>query len=62
MKSLGYMLLDGLGVSKDLETSRYWCTRAAKEGNNRRAMFNLGVICSTKFPDPDAMIEAFQWY
>src|ERR1017187_1652097 len=44
MKSLGYLLMNGLGVAKDLAEAEYWFTRAAKEGGNRRAMFNLGAI------------------
>jgi TPR repeat protein len=62
MKSLGYMLMNGLGMDKDLEAAKFWLTRAAKEGGNRRAMFNLGALCSMNFPDTNSMAEAFQWY
>src|SRR5207248_1953638 len=36
MKSLGYLLMSGLGLTKDLEAAKYWLTRAAKEGGNPR--------------------------
>ena len=62
MKSYGYCLMNGRGVTKDLDAAKYWLTRAAKEGGNRRAMYNLGVLCDLKFPDTNAMAEAFQWY
>jgi TPR repeat protein len=62
MKSYGYYLSNGIGVKKDLDAARYWLTRAAKEGGNRRAMYDLGVLCESKFPDTNAMAEAFQWY
>src|ERR1051325_2938421 len=43
MKSLGYLLMGGPGVGQDFKAARYWLTRAAKEGGNRRAMYNLGA-------------------
>jgi TPR repeat protein len=62
MKSLGYLLMNGYGVDKDLGAARYWLTRAAKEGGNRRAMYNLGGLCTMNYPDTNSMVEAFQWY
>jgi TPR repeat protein len=62
MKSFGYLLMNGMGVETNLETARYWLTRAANEGGNRRAMFDLGALCSMNFPDTNSMVEAFQWY
>lgn len=62
MKSLGYLLMNGIGTARDLDGAKYWLTRAAREGGNRRAMYDLGVLYSMKYPDPDAMREAFQWY
>lgn len=62
MKSLGYLLMNGLGVEKDLEAAKFWLTRAAREGGNRRAMYNLGVLCSLKLPDTNSLAQAFQWY
>jgi TPR repeat protein len=61
MKSLGYLLMNGYGVNKDLKEANYWFTRAANEGGNRRAMYNLGVICDLKFPDTNSMVESFRW-
>ena len=61
MKCLGFLLMNGYGVATNLDEARFWFTRAAKEGNNRRAMFNLGALCTLKYPDPAAMKEAFQW-
>jgi TPR repeat protein len=62
MKSLGFLLMNGLGIGKDLEAAEYWLARAANEGDNRRAMYNLGALCIRKFPDTNSMAEAFQWY
>lgn len=62
MKSYGYLLVNGIGVTPDVDTAKYWFTRAAKEGGNRRAMYNLGAIAALKFPDTNAMAEAFHWY
>jgi TPR repeat protein len=61
MKSLGYMLLNGLGVEKDMPAARYWTEKAAKEGHNRRAMLNMGAICSQE-PNGAGMAESFRWY
>jgi TPR repeat protein len=63
MKSLGCLLMeDRPGVQKDTEAAKAWLLRAAKEGGNRRAMFNLGVLCGTNVSDTTAMAEAFQWF
>ena len=62
MKSLGYLLMNGIGMDKDVDAAKYWLMRAAKEGGNRRAMYNLGVIYSLPFPDTNSMREAFQWF
>jgi len=62
MKSLGYFLMNGLGVNKDTDAAKRWFTRAAKEGANRRAMYNLGVLCSAAGSDTNSMAEAFQWF
>jgi uncharacterized protein len=62
MKSLGYMLMNGYGVEKDPQEAKYWFTRAANEGNNPRAMYNLGILCSQNLTDTNATVEAFQWY
>jgi TPR repeat protein len=62
MKSLGYLLMNGLGVKKDLDEAKYWSARAAIEGGNARAMYNLGVLCCTNFPDSNSMTEAFRWF
>jgi TPR repeat protein len=61
MKSLGYLLMNGYGVETNEDEAKYWFMRAAKEGGNRRAMYNLGVIYSLKYPDTNAVIEAFKW-
>jgi len=60
MKSLGFMLMDGLGVKKNEEQAKYWLLRAAKEGGNARAMYNLAVLCTRK-RDQTLMGEAFDW-
>jgi len=62
MKDLGYFLMEGMGLDKDLDAAKYWFTRAAKEGGNPRAMYNLGVLCRMKSPQPAATAEAFQWF
>jgi TPR repeat protein len=61
MKSLGYHLMNGYGVKTNEDEAKYWFTRAALEGGNRRAMYNLGVIYMLKYPDTNAMVEAFKW-
>jgi uncharacterized protein len=61
MKSLGHMLMRGFGVEKDPEAARRWLTRAATEGGNRRAMYNLGALYSGQVADTNAMAEAFHW-
>jgi TPR repeat protein len=53
--------LNGIGVEKDTEEAKHWFTRAAKEGQNRRAMYNLGVICDNS-TDTNKLQEAFQWF
>jgi TPR repeat protein len=62
MKSLGHMLMNGLGVGKDTNAARHWFLRAAKEGGNRRAMYNLGVLSCGTASDTNAMAEAFRWF
>ena len=61
MKSLGYLLMNGYGVKTNEVEAEYWLMRAANEGGNRRAMYDLGVIYSLKYPDTNAMVEAFKW-
>jgi uncharacterized protein len=61
MKSLGYLLMNGLGVETNLDAAKYWSERAAKEGGNRRAMYNLGGLYCLNYPDTNSMVEAFQW-
>mgnify|MGYP001601892600 CR=1 FL=1 len=61
MKSLGYLLMNGYGMEKNEGEAKYWFLRAAKEGGNRRAMYNLGVLYNLKYPDTNAMEEAFKW-
>ena len=61
MKSLGYLLMNGYGVNKNEDAAKALFLRAANEGKNRRAMYNLGVLCVLKFPDTNAMAEAFHW-
>jgi TPR repeat protein len=62
MKSLGFLLMNGIGVKKDIELATYWYKRAANEGQNRRSMYNLGVICQMKSADTNASLEAFDWF
>lgn len=62
MKSYGDLLINGLGVPRDLDAAEYWFTRAAMEGGNRRAMYDLGVLYAMKAPDSNAMAEAVHWY
>jgi len=62
MKSLGYLLMNGIGTPVDADTAKYWFTRAAKEGGNRRAMYDLAGIYAAKSPDTNSMAQAFQWY
>jgi TPR repeat protein len=61
MKSLGYFLMNGYGMEKNEDQAQSWLLRAAKEGHNRRAMYDLGVLYLEKFPDTNAMLESFQW-
>lgn len=62
MKSFGSVLMNGRGIDADVDEARYWFTRAAREGNNRRAMYDLGAICMKKFPDTNSTVEAYRWY
>jgi TPR repeat protein len=62
MKRLGFLLMNGLGVEQDATAAKHWFMRAAKEGGNRRAMFNLGALAIRGFPNTNATAEAFQWY
>ncbi len=61
MKSLGYLLMNGYGVEKDNEQAKKWLLRAANEGGNRRAMYDLGVLYAQSYPDTDAMVQTFWW-
>jgi hypothetical protein len=61
MKSLGYLLMNGFGVKTNEAEAEYWLMRAANDGGNRRAMYDLGVICSLKYPDTNAMVDGFKW-
>ena len=61
MKSLGYLLMNGYGVETNEDEAKYWLMRAANEGRNRRAMYNLGVLYEQKHPDTNAMIEGLKW-
>jgi TPR repeat protein len=61
MNSMGFMLMNGFGTPKNLDVARYWSLRAAKEGRNRRAMYNLGALDALKFPETNAMADAFEW-
>jgi hypothetical protein len=61
MKSLGYLLMNGYGTKTNMAEAEHWLVRAANEGGNRRAMYDLGVIYSLKYPDTNAMVEGFKW-
>jgi hypothetical protein len=61
MKSLGYLLMNGYGAKTNVAEAEHWLMRAANEGGNRRAMYDLGVIYSLKYPDTNAMVEGFKW-
>ena len=61
MKSLGYLLMNGYGAKTNVAEAEHWFMRAANEGGNHRAMYNLGVIYSLKYPDTNAMVEGFKW-
>ncbi len=61
MKSLGFLLMNGYGVDKNETEAKSWLMRAAKEGGNRRAMYDLGVIYSLQYPDTNAVLECFKW-
>ncbi len=61
MKSLGYLLMNGYGVETNEDEAKYWLLRAATEGGNRRAMYNLGVLYERKYPDTNAMAEGLKW-
>ena len=61
MKSLGFLMMKGYGVDTNEDEARAWLMRAAKEGGNRRAMYDLGVLYAGKYPDTNAVIEAFKW-
>src|SRR5262249_44989180 len=47
---------------QDREEARHWLTRAAIEGKNRRAMFDLGALCTENLSDTKALTEALQWF
>ena len=61
MKCLGFLLMNGYGVATNEDEAKVWLLRAATEGENRRAMYDLGVLYARKFPDTNAMIESFKW-
>lgn len=61
MKSLGYLLMNGYGIKKNDERAKYWLLRAAKDGGNRRAMYDLSVLYNRLHPDTNASLESFKW-
>jgi TPR repeat protein len=61
MKSLGFLLMNGYGMATNEDEAKTWLLKAATEGQNRRAMYDLGALCARKFPDTNAMIEGFKW-
>ena len=61
MKSLGFLLMNGFGVETNDDEAKSWLMRAANEGRNRRAMYDLGVLYSRKYPNTNATIESFKW-
>jgi len=62
MKSLGFALSNGPEVSRDKAAAKYWTERAATEGGNARAMYNLGVFALQDSTNKEACDIAFQWY
>jgi TPR repeat protein len=61
MKSLGFVLSQGQGAKTNYDEVRHWFLRAANEGGNRRAMYDLGALEYLKYPDTNAVAESFQW-
>jgi TPR repeat protein len=61
MKSLGYLLENGYGIEKNEDAARHWFLRAATEGGNRRAMYNLGALCCQIPADTNATLAGFKW-
>jgi hypothetical protein len=61
MKCLGFLLMNGYGMETNEDEARSWLLRASKEGGNRRAMYDLGVLYSRKYPDTNAVMEEFKW-
>ena len=51
MKSLGYILSNGPETQRDMSAAKYWSERAAREGDNARAMYNLGVFAQNGSTD-----------
>ena len=62
MKCLGLLLMNGQGCDTNEVEAAYWLARSGKEGGNRRAMYNLGVLYSRKYPDTNSMSQAFQCF
>lgn len=61
MKNLGLLLMEGKGLEENDDKAKYWLLRAATEGQNRRAMYDLSVLYCRKLQDTNSMIEAFSW-
>ncbi|HWD21368.1 MAG TPA: tetratricopeptide repeat protein [Verrucomicrobiae bacterium] len=61
MKCFGYVLMKGLGVDESPDAARYWFLRAAKEGGNRRAMYNLCSLSWHNSSSPESITEGFHW-
>ena len=63
MRLLGDCLIRGFGTKQDTASAMYFFTRAAVEGHNRRAMFELGLLYmpKTAYNFKDAT-RAFQWF
>ncbi len=62
MKGVGVMLMKGQGTERDPVMARHWLERAANEGRNRRAMFDLGELCWMVSTNPSSLKEAFKWF
>lgn len=62
---VGWMLSQGLGVSKDFQAGRSWLERAAAAGQDpaaAKAQHNLGVIYENAIGVSRDMKKAFSWY
>ena len=62
MKNLGCLYMNGFGLDKNEDAAKYWLKRSANEGNNSRAMCNLGTLYARKTSDPNSIVQAFHWY